>query len=125
MLDEWVMLRDTTRGITIRDAARRIGTTPAALDKCLERALARGDLRGSRQPLGNESARPKPRYELPISDPFFQWTRAPYAPVCRVACEFCGAPERKRCVTRGGNVLVKSHTARRTAARSRAEVWAA
>lgn len=47
MLEDWDMLRSD--GVTdLNVAARRIGTTKAALQKCLERAAKRGDERAVR-----------------------------------------------------------------------------
>lgn len=45
MLEEWVLLRSS--GVTdLAEAARRIGTTRAALEQCLYRARRKGDSRG-------------------------------------------------------------------------------
>ena len=50
VLDEWVLLRDD--GISVRDAAPRLGMTFPALDQHLVRARRRGDPRGNRKPFG-------------------------------------------------------------------------
>lgn len=56
VLDEWEMLRDT--GTTdMREAARRMGMSFAALEKACLRARRKGDPRGSRVPYGHDVRR--------------------------------------------------------------------
>ena len=45
LLDDWQWL--ATTGETVTSAAHRLGMSPAALDRALHRALARGDRRGT------------------------------------------------------------------------------
>jgi hypothetical protein len=119
MLDDWALLRES--GVSVREAAPRIGVTHAALEKCLERALNRGDSRGARKrkpPKGAPLA-------FPIDDYEFDWSwRQDDGGYWDWPCETCGAPSGAYCTTRWRNPLHKGHSARRSAARTPQEAAA-